>query len=223
MSTDASPMSIDRASVERMLQAIRWAAITGSTISAAIRRIPTILIEMPIVSAASTRRDVHQSDPHAGDARCPRDRAPRRGGRGSSSAIVASPPTPRTSTTPESLQRHGEDRAEEELEEVHVEPAGARDENDPERDARVEDERECLVAAGAAAAAQPLDRERADDGERKRRQDRARRRAGIRGDAGERDVAEPVADERRLPLDEEEADRRGEQADDRADGKARSA
>ncbi len=36
-----------------MLHATRCAAITGTTISAAISRIPTILIEIPIVSAAS--------------------------------------------------------------------------------------------------------------------------------------------------------------------------
>ena len=39
--------------VERRLQATRCAAITGSTISAAIRRMPTMRMETPIVSAAS--------------------------------------------------------------------------------------------------------------------------------------------------------------------------
>ena len=37
-------------------------------------------------------------------------------------------------------------------------------------------------------------------------------------DAGERDVADPVSDQAELPLDEEEADRGREQADDRARG-----
>ena len=53
-STDASPIAMDRPIVERRLHAIRCAAITGSTISAAIRRMPTMRIEIAIVSAAST-------------------------------------------------------------------------------------------------------------------------------------------------------------------------
>ena len=53
-----------------MLQATRVAAITGSTISAAISRIPTIRIETATVSAASTASDdVEARDRHAGDAR----------------------------------------------------------------------------------------------------------------------------------------------------------
>ena len=52
--TEPSPNAIDNANVDRRLQATRFAAITGSTISAAIRRMPTIRIETATVSAAST-------------------------------------------------------------------------------------------------------------------------------------------------------------------------
>ena len=46
-------MPIEITIVERMLQATRPAAITGSTISAAISRIPTTRMESAIVTAAS--------------------------------------------------------------------------------------------------------------------------------------------------------------------------
>ena len=56
--------------VERMLQATRLAAMTGSTISAAISRMPTIRIESATVSAASTARTTLSSaDRHTGDPR----------------------------------------------------------------------------------------------------------------------------------------------------------
>ena len=51
--TEARPIATDSAIVERRLHAIRCAAITGTTINAAISRIPTMRIEIPIVSAAS--------------------------------------------------------------------------------------------------------------------------------------------------------------------------
>ena len=80
----------------------------------------------------------------------------------------------------------------------------------------VEDERERLVAGCAAAGAQPLDRQRADHGCDERRQHRRDAEQVAERDAGERDVPEAVADQRGLPLDEEEADGRREQPDDRA-------
>jgi hypothetical protein len=54
VSTEPSPISIESAIVARMLVAIRVAATTGSTISAAISRIPTIRIETATVRAART-------------------------------------------------------------------------------------------------------------------------------------------------------------------------
>ena len=52
-----------------MLRAIRVAAITGSTIRAAIRRIPTIRIETATVVAASTASTMFRNgDGDAGDA-----------------------------------------------------------------------------------------------------------------------------------------------------------
>ena len=63
-----------------MLQAIREAAITGSTISAAIRSTPTIRIETATVVAASTTRTTFSAATGT-----PATRAP-----SSSSAIPAS-------------------------------------------------------------------------------------------------------------------------------------
>jgi hypothetical protein len=51
--TEASPIAIPIAIVDRRLQATRAAAMTGRTISAAISRIPTTRIESAIVTAAS--------------------------------------------------------------------------------------------------------------------------------------------------------------------------
>ena len=93
----------------------------GSTISAAISRIPTMRIEIATVSAASTATvDVHQPDPDAGDAAAllvehradepaieDRDRGERA--------------EPEDEHDPEIAPRDGQDRAEEELEEVDVE------------------------------------------------------------------------------------------------------
>ena len=52
--TEPTPSAIERAKVDRRLHATRFAAITGSTISAAIRRMPTIRIDTATVRAAST-------------------------------------------------------------------------------------------------------------------------------------------------------------------------
>ena len=68
--------------------------------------------------------------------------------------------------------RDGEDRPEQVLEEVDVERADRRDEHDPCRDPRVEDERERLVARGPAAAPQHLDRDAAENRGRERGQHR---------------------------------------------------
>ena len=129
---------------------------------------------------------------------------------------MTSAPIPEHEHRPEVVARHGEDRAEEELEEVDVERAGLRDEHDACGDAGVEDERERLVARRSAAGAQPLDRERADHRRDERGQHRRDAEQVPERDPRERDVAEAVADQRRLPLDEEEPDGRREQADDRA-------
>ena len=48
--------------VERKLQAMREAAITGRTISAAINRIPTIRMDSAIVTAASADGDDNDGD-----------------------------------------------------------------------------------------------------------------------------------------------------------------
>ena len=52
-STDARPIAIAMSIVERMLHAMRDAAITGRTINAAISKIPTTRIDTAIVTAAS--------------------------------------------------------------------------------------------------------------------------------------------------------------------------
>ena len=79
---------------------------------------------------------------------------------------------------PEVGARHGQDRAEQKLEEVHVERSGAGDEYDPGGDAGIEDEREGLVARSAAARAQPFDRQRPQHSRHEGRQHRGRCRAG---------------------------------------------
>ena len=112
--------------------------------------------------------------------------------------------------------RHGQDRAEEVLEQVHVERARRRDEHDACGDPGVEDDRERLVARRAAARAQPLDRDRADHGRDERGQHRRDAEQVADRDAREGDVADPVADQAHLALDEEEADGRREHAHDRA-------
>ena len=133
-------------------------------------------------------------------------------------AIAVSENVAERDDDPEVVPRHGEDRAEEELEQPDVEAAGARDEHHPERDSGVEDERERLVARGAAPGTKPFDREGAHDGEQERRQDRRDAEQVARRDARERNVSQAVAHERLPPLDEEEAHGRGQDPDDRADG-----
>ena len=88
----------------------------------------------------------------------------------------------------------------------------------PAGDPGVEDDRERLVAGGAAAGAQPLDRDRADHGCDERRQHRRDAEQVAGRDAREGDVADAVADQAQLALHEEEADRGREHAHDRAGG-----
>ena len=164
-----------------MLQATRPEAITGSTMSAAMRRMPTICIESPIVRPASPATSTFSARHRdAGDAARPPRRRPRRRAPGRGGAIAASPARPRTATTTQVLARDGEDRAEEEREEVDVEGARRGREHDARREARVEEERERLVADRLVARAQPLDADRAGHRGHERRQRRARCRAGSR-------------------------------------------
>ena len=121
------------------------------------------------------------------------------------------PTAPSAAISARSDARHGEDRAEEVLEEVDVQRAGLRDEHDAERDAGVEDERERLVAGRSAPRAEELDRDPAEHGDDERGEDGRDVEQDPGGDAGERDVADAVPDERLPSLDEEEA-RRPERA-----------
>jgi hypothetical protein len=50
--TQTTPIAMERTRVERMLQASRLAAVTGSTINAAINKTPTTRIETATVIAA---------------------------------------------------------------------------------------------------------------------------------------------------------------------------
>jgi hypothetical protein len=50
--TEARPRAVERSKVERRLPATREAAITGRTINAAMRRMPTTRIESATVRAA---------------------------------------------------------------------------------------------------------------------------------------------------------------------------
>ena len=201
-----------RAIDERMLQATRPEAITGSTMSAAIRRMPTICIERPIVSPRSRRRARSAPRP----ARRPRRRPPRR-------------PRPRQRSVEKGdrreaaeaqhgdddqvLPRHGEDRAEEEGEEVDVRRR-------PTRPARLRPRGPCRRAAPApgrrrpGAAIEPLDADGARDRGDERREHRRDAEQVPGGHAREGRVADAVPDEAHVPLDEEEADRRREDADD---------
>ena len=191
-----------------MLRAIRPAAITGSTIRAATSRTPTIRIDSATVVAASTatrhvepvdRKSLHARallvERHARESPVrERDRTEReRAERGDDGEIAA---------------RDGEDRAEQVLEQVDVERAGARDEHDTERDPRVEDEGERLVTGRATLRAQPLDRDRAEDRGDECCEHRRHVEQIAGSDAREGDVTDAVADERLPALDEEEADGR---------------
>ena len=175
------PIAIEIAIVERRLHAIRCAAITGSTISAAIRRMPTIRIESAIVSAASIVDRRRSAAAPAAPTRAPTPRRARpRAAPRSSTAITASEPSPSDRDHDEVAARHRQDRAEEVLEEVHVERAGRRDEHDARRDPGVEDDRERLVA-GRAACGRAATRSRPRRSRPPRaRSAPARRRAGSR-------------------------------------------
>ena len=70
-STEPSPIPMPSRIVERMLQAIRDAAITGSTISAAISRIPTMRIDSAIVTAASATVSEFSADTGSPATRAP--------------------------------------------------------------------------------------------------------------------------------------------------------
>ena len=206
-----------------MLHAMRDAAITGSTISAAISRMPTTRIESAIVTAASaTVSEFSADDREPGDA-CAflvhddgderpveqRDHCQRAGAeRGDHGEVAA---------------RHRQDRAEEELEEVHVQRARRRHEHDAARDAGVEDQRERLVTRSSAPGADPFDRQAAGDRDDERREHERQVEQVAERDAGERDVADPVADEAEPALHEEEADRRREQVRRRCPRRTRAA
>ena len=199
-----------------MLHAIRPAALTGSTMSAATRRIPTTRIESATVTAASAATTMFSaSDRHPGDPRAllVDDRA-REGSiqeRDHGEAGSAE-----RGDHHEVATRHGEDRAEEVLEQVHVQLTRGRHEDDTERDTRVEDERERLVTRSAAARAEQLDRDAAEHRRDERGQDRRDAEEDARRDARKGDVSDPVSDERLAALHEEEAHGRRQHADDRA-------
>ena len=157
-----------------MLRAIRVAAITGSTISAAISRIPTIRIETATVVAASTASTtLRNGDGDSGDARAllvERDA----GKRAVQKRDRPEPGDPERRHEREVGAGGRQDRAEEEAEEIDVQRAGHRDQDDAGGDARVEDERERLVAGRVLPRAQPLDRAGAAD----RGDERGQRPAG---------------------------------------------
>ena len=160
---------MESTSVERMLQAMRLAAVTGRTMRAATSRIPTTRIERATVTAASAATiDVQRPDGNARDSRAffvedDSDEWP-----------VEKPDDSETDGAEHRDQYEvrtgdGEDRAEEVLKEVGVQCAGGRDQDDAERDSRIENESERLVARGAAARAEELDRHATDDRERRAR------------------------------------------------------
>ena len=68
--------------------------------------------------------------------------------------------------------RHREDRAEQILEQVDVQRARCGDEHHAERDPRIEDESERLVARGPSPRAQELDGDAAQDRSDERCEDR---------------------------------------------------
>ena len=214
--TEETPKVIESANVERRLRATRLAAITGSTISAAIRRMP----DDPHRHGHGERGqdgddDVESRHRHACDAAAllvehRRDEAAEQYGDRRERA------EPEHEHRPEVVARDREDRAEQELEQVDVESTRTRDENDARGDAGVEDERESLVARGAAPRPEPLDRERPHDRGNEGGQHGRDAEQVAERDSREGDVPEAVADQRCLALDEEESDGRGEQADDRA-------
>src|SRR5439155_1387303 len=95
---------IESAIVERRLHATRCAATTGSTIRAAINRIPTMRIETPIVSAASIETSPFRSGTGRPATTAPSSSRATATSSRSSTAIVISAPTPRTAITTRSLR-----------------------------------------------------------------------------------------------------------------------
>src|SRR5919197_1452784 len=90
--------------VERRLHATRCAAATGSTISAAIKRIPTMRIETPIVSAASIDTSPFKSGTGSPATTAPSSSSATATSARSSTAIVSSAPRPSTAITARSLR-----------------------------------------------------------------------------------------------------------------------
>ena len=167
-------------------------------------------IETPIVSAASIDDErVQQRHRQARDARGLLVERRRRRARAGAPRSTTSAPSPRHAITRKVAARDRQDRAEEVREEVRVQRAGRRDQHDTAGDAGVEDDRERLVAGRARRRARshsiPAAPINAATSAVQHRRD-AEQVAG--GDAGERDVADAVADQAHLALDEEEADGR---------------
>jgi hypothetical protein len=121
------------------------------------------------------------------------------------------------------LSRRG-DRTEEVGIEVRRSAAlGLAHEHDAPGDPAVEEDRERDVAAGAAARADELDRHRPDQGGDQRRGDRRPAGEQPHGDTGQRDVAQPVADQCETALDDVEPDHRRGQPDEQRSRGARAA
>ncbi len=190
-----------------MLHASRPAALTGSTMSAATRRMPTTRIDSATVTAVSAASATFRLPiGHARDAcslfvdhDCGERAVEERDGR--------EPEPAEQRDRHEIAARDGEDRAEEVLEEVDVQRTGLGDEDDAERDPRIEDERERLVACGASARAEELDRDASQDREDERGQHRRDVEQDPRRHSREGDVADAVAEQRLPSLHEEEARR----------------
>ena len=155
-------MPIEIRSAERMLHASRIPAETGSTISAAISRMPDDPHrERDGDGGERGNRNVERGDGNAGHA---------------GSFLVEHDGAQRPVEEREHgearnaedrdddhvLARDSQDRAEEILKEVDVERAGERDEHDAARDPGVEDERQRLVTGRMPLSPQPLDRHAAD-------------------------------------------------------------
>ena len=103
-SRTTKPNAIERPKVERRLHATRLAAITGSTISAAIRRIPTMRIETATVSAASTATTRLSRVTGTPATRLPSSSSTVATRPRNSSAIVTRAPIPSTSTVQRSFR-----------------------------------------------------------------------------------------------------------------------
>ena len=146
-----------------MLHAIRPAALTGRTMSAATSRIPTTRIDRATVTAASAATTMLSAPIGTPATRAPSSSMTTAGERAIEDGDDGEPDSAERPDERQIRARDGEDRAEEVLEEIDVQRTRGRDENDPERDARVEDERKGLVTCRPAARAQQLDRDASDD------------------------------------------------------------